>query len=111
MLLIFEQFDSTAFCVQKFYFGTWHTIGITEFWPVPLEQQLKKTLFALSIDCVALQENIAGAGQAYTHFFFIRNSFLRNLYWDGQIAKKLSVLKPQRLVFVFILSVMILKTQ
>ena len=29
--------------------------------------------------------------------FFIRNSFIRNLYWDGQIAKKLSVLKPQRL--------------
>ena len=22
---------------------------------------------------------------------------MRNLYWDGQIAKKLSVLKPQRL--------------
>ena len=31
------------------------------------------------------------------HFFFIRNSFIRNLYLDGQIAKKLSVLKPQRL--------------
>ena len=29
--------------------------------------------------------------------FFIRNSFIRNLYWGGQIAKKLSVLKPQRL--------------
>ena len=29
--------------------------------------------------------------------FFIRNSFIRNLYWDGQIAKKLSVLMPQRL--------------
>ena len=32
-----------------------------------------------------------------THFFSIRNSFVRNLYWDGQIAKKLSVLKPQML--------------
>ena len=32
----------------------------------------------------------------HTHFF-IRNSFIRNLYWDGQIAKKLSVLKLQRL--------------
>ena len=30
-------------------------------------------------------------------FFLIRNSFIRNLYWDSQIAKKLSVLKPQRL--------------
>ena len=29
--------------------------------------------------------------------FFIRNSFKRNLCWDGQIAKKLSVLKLQRL--------------
>ena len=29
--------------------------------------------------------------------FFIRNSFIRNLYWDGQIAKKLSVLRPQGL--------------
>ena len=33
---------------------------------------------------------------AYT-LFFIRNSFIRNLYWDGQIAKKLSALKPQKL--------------
>ena len=32
-----------------------------------------------------------------TIHFFIRNSFLRNLYWDSQTAKKLSVLKPQRL--------------
>ena len=32
-----------------------------------------------------------------THFFFIRNSFIRNLYWDGQIAEKPSVLKSQRL--------------
>ena len=31
----------------------------------------------------------------YTHFF-IRNSLVRNLYWDDQIAKKLLVLKPQR---------------
>ena len=31
-----------------------------------------------------------------THFF-VRNSFLKNLYWDSQITKKLSVLKPQRL--------------
>ena len=31
------------------------------------------------------------------HTFFIRNPFIRNLYWDGQIAKKLSVFKPQRL--------------
>ena len=29
--------------------------------------------------------------------FFTRNSLLRNLYWDNQIAKKLSVFKPQRL--------------
>ena len=29
--------------------------------------------------------------------FLIRNSYIRNFYWDGQIAKKLSVLKPQRL--------------
>ena len=29
--------------------------------------------------------------------FFIRNSLIRNLYWDGQIDKKHSVLKPQRL--------------
>ena len=29
--------------------------------------------------------------------FFIRHSFIRNLYWDSQMAKKLSVLKPQRL--------------
>ena len=47
--------------------------------------------------------------------FFIRNSFVRNLYWDGQIAKKLSVLKPQRLRnFYFFLffnfSIIILKT-
>ena len=28
---------------------------------------------------------------------FIRNSFIRNLHWDGQIAKKLSILKLQRL--------------
>ena len=31
------------------------------------------------------------------HTFLIRNSFIRNLYWDGQSAKKLSVLKSQRL--------------
>ena len=31
------------------------------------------------------------------HTFFIRNSFISTLYWDGQIAKKLSVLKQQRL--------------
>ena len=31
------------------------------------------------------------------HFFFIRNSFITNLYWEGQIAKKLSLLKPQSL--------------
>ena len=29
--------------------------------------------------------------------FFVRNSFIRHLYWDDKIAKKLSVLKPQRL--------------
>ena len=29
--------------------------------------------------------------------FFVRNSFIRHLYWDDQIAKKLSVLKTQRL--------------
>ena len=34
---------------------------------------------------------------ADVHTFLMRNSFIRNLYWDGQIAKKLSVLKPQRL--------------
>ena len=53
--------------------------------------------------------------------FLIRNSFIRNLYWNGQIAKKLSVLKPQRLrnfyffalffFFFFIFSIIILKTQ
>ena len=38
-------------------------------------------------------------GVPYDHCtrFFIRNSFIRNLCWDGQIAKKLSVFKPQRL--------------
>ena len=29
--------------------------------------------------------------------FFISNSFMRNLYWDSQMSKKLLVLKPQRL--------------
>ena len=29
--------------------------------------------------------------------FFISNSLMRNLYWDSQMAKKLSVLKPQKL--------------
>ena len=29
--------------------------------------------------------------------FFVRNSLIRHLCWDDQIAKKLSVLKPQRL--------------
>ena len=28
--------------------------------------------------------------------FFVRNSFIRHLYWDNPIAKKLSVLKPLR---------------
>ena len=28
--------------------------------------------------------------------FFVRNSFVRNLNWDGQISNTLSVLKPQR---------------
>ena len=28
------------------------------------------------------------------HTFFIRNYFIRNLYWDSQIAEKLSVLNP-----------------
>ena len=28
---------------------------------------------------------------------FIRNSFIRNLYWESQMAKELSVLKPRRL--------------
>ena len=31
------------------------------------------------------------------HTFLMRNSFMRNLYWEGQIAKKLSVIKVQRL--------------
>ena len=38
---------------------------------------------------------------------------MRNLYWDGQISKKLSVLKPQRLRnlrLIFIFSIIILKT-
>ena len=37
---------------------------------------------------------IAGGG-AGLHTFFIRNSFIRNLYWGCQIAKKLSVLKSK----------------
>ena len=49
-------------------------------------------------------------------FFFIRNSFVRNLYWGGQIAKKLSVVMPPRLrnfcfCFFFIFNIIILKTQ
>ena len=40
------------------------------------------------------------------HTFFVRNSVIRNLYWDGQITKKLSVLKSQRLrnlyVYIFL---------
>ena len=31
-------FDSVACCVYNFYSGTFHTTGITEFWPLPLEQ-------------------------------------------------------------------------
>ena len=31
------------------------------------------------------------------HTFLMRNSFVRNLHWDSEIAKKLSDLKPQRL--------------
>ena len=38
----------------------------------------------------------AGAAEWYRQFVFIRNSFIRNFYWDGQTAKKLSVLKPQQ---------------
>ena len=34
--------------------------------------------------------------RVYT-FYLIRDLFVRNLYWDVQIAKKPSVLKPQRL--------------
>ena len=29
--------------------------------------------------------------------FFVRNAFIRNLYWDREITKKLSALKPWRL--------------
>ena len=38
------------------------------------------------------------------HTFFIRNSCIRNLYWDGQITNKDSLLKPQRLKILVIFS-------
>ena len=42
----------------------------------------------------------------------IKNHFIRNLYWDSQMAKRLSVLKPQSFkeTFFFHFLVMILKT-
>ena len=44
MLLIFGQFDNVAFCVYKFYSGTWLTTVIIEFEPPSLDQQLKLVL-------------------------------------------------------------------
>ena len=35
--------------------------------------------------------------QTKVHLFFQRNCFIRNLYWDSQMAKKLPVLKPCRI--------------
>ena len=40
----------------------------------------------------------------YTLFYVIRNSFVRNLYWYSQFAKRLSVLKLQRLRHLYIFS-------
>ena len=42
--LIIGQFASVACCVYNFYSGTWYRTWITEFWPPPLEQQLKLIL-------------------------------------------------------------------
>ena len=38
------------------------------------------------------------------HTFFIRNSCVRNLYWDGQVTEKHSVLKPKRFKILIIFS-------
>ena len=47
--------------------------------------------------CTRFVQDGTSLPNGHCTLFFIRNSFIRNLYWGGQIAKKLSVLKPQRL--------------
>ena len=49
----------------------------------------------------------------YTLFYKKLKYFVRNLYLDGQIAEKLSVLKPQRLrlLIFFFIFIVILKIQ
>ena len=37
-----------------------------------------------------------GRQNGIDNLFSVRDSFIRNFYWDGQTAKKLSVLKPQK---------------
>ena len=34
---------------------------------------------------------------AYVYTLFYKKLFRRNMYWDGRMARKLSVVKPQRL--------------